>query len=219
MGKTLKLTIAILQSFYLQKPEKEQVSNYMKHKMLISLEKNIEHYAGEDISKKVMEGSEGITEKTDKKKVGLWTKEAMERLDSLVDEKTRIKIMNNCGSNCAEINKRVIQKAVARRKKFKTIEDFLKTEQEKPQRGTKIQFEGNQLFHIYTPQAFTFPMRRYCGLLRALPKDVRVSKTYCHCSEGFVKKYWESVLKRPVSVTLIESAISGASECKFAVKL
>jgi len=126
MGKTLKLTIAILQSFYLQKPEKEQVSNYMKHKMLISLEKNIEHYAGEDISKKVMEGSEGITEKTDKKKVGLWTKEAMERLDSLVDEKTRIQIMNNCGSNCAEINKRVIQKAVARRKNSKQSKTFLR---------------------------------------------------------------------------------------------
>lgn len=67
----------------------------MKHKALIPIEKNIEHYAGEEISKKVMEGSEEITEKTDKKKVALWTKGAMERFDSLVDEKTRIQIMNN----------------------------------------------------------------------------------------------------------------------------
>ena len=191
----------------------------MKHKMLIPLEKNIEHFAGEAVSKKVMEGSEEITEKTDKKKVALWTKGAMERFDSLVDEKTRIQIMNNCGSNCAEINKRVIQKAIDRRKKYKTIEDFLKAEQEKPQRGTKIIREGNQLFHIYTPQAFTFPMRCYCGLLRALPKDVTVSPTYCHCSEGFIKKYWESILERPVKVELMHSAISGASGCKFAVQL
>jgi hypothetical protein len=191
----------------------------MKYKMLIPLEKNIEHFAGEEVSKKVMEGSEDITEKTDKKKIALWTKGAMERLDSLVDEKTRIQIMNNCGSNCAEVNKRVIQKAIARRKKFKTDEDFLNAEQEKPQRGTKIKREGNQLFHIYTPQAFTFPMRCYCGLLRALPKDTTVSLTYCHCSEGFIKKYWESVLEKPVKVTLMESAISGAAECKFAVQL
>jgi predicted hydrocarbon binding protein len=191
----------------------------MKHKVLIPIEKNIEHFAGEAVSRKVMEGSEDITEKTDKKKVALWTKGAMERFDTLVDEKTRIQIMNNCGSNCAEVNKRVIQKALARRKKFKTVEDFLKAEQEKPQRGTKIIREGNQLFHIYTPQAFTFPMRCYCGLLRALPKDTTVSLTYCHCSEGFIKKYWESILEKPVKVDLIESAVSGASECKFAVQL
>jgi predicted hydrocarbon binding protein len=191
----------------------------MKHKVLIPLEKNIEHFAGEEVSKKVMEGSEDVTEKTDKKKVALWTKGAMERLDSLVDEKTRIQIMNNCGSNCAEINKRVIQKAIKRRKKFKTIEEFLKAEQEKPQKGTKIVKEGNQMFHIYTPQSFTHPMRCYCGLIRALPKDTTMSKTYCRCSEGFIKKYWETIMEKPVKVELIESAISGASECKFAVQL
>ena len=48
--------------------------------MLIPIDKNIEHFAGEEVSKKVMEGSEEITEKTDKKKVALWIKGAMERL-------------------------------------------------------------------------------------------------------------------------------------------
>lgn len=187
--------------------------------MLLPIEKCIEHYAGAEVAKKVMEGSDDITEKTDKKKMALWTKDAMERLDALVDEKTRIQIMNNCGSNCAEINKRVIQKALERRKKFPTFEEFLKAEIEKTQKGTIIQFEDNQLFHIYTPQAFTHPMRCYCGLIRALPKDVNMSKTYCHCSEGFIKKYWESITGKAVSVTLLESAISGASQCKFAVQL
>ena len=191
----------------------------MKHKMLIPIEKNIEYYVGDELSKKVMVDSEDITEKTDKTKAALWTKAAMDRLDALVDEKTRIQIMNSCGSNCAEINKRVIQKAILRRKKFKTIEEFLKAEQENPQKGTKIQLEGNRLFHIYTPQTFTHPMRCYCGLVKALPLDVTASQTYCHCSEGFVKKYWESILERPTEVKLIESAISGASQCKFEVKI
>ena len=191
----------------------------MKHKMLIPMEKNIEKYAGEKISKKVMEGSEDITEKTGKKEAALWTKTAIDRLDASVDENTRIQIMNACGSNCAEINKRVIQKAVERRSKFKTIEEFLKAEQQKPQKGTKIQRQDNQLFHIYTPQAFTHPMRCYCGLVRDLPKEVTMPKTYCHCAEGFVKKYWEAVLQKPVKVALLESTLSGASECKFAVQL
>jgi len=191
----------------------------MKYKMLIPIEKNIEKYAGKDVCDKIMQGSEEITEKTDKKKMALWTKDAMFRLDNNANEKTRIQIMNNCGSNCAEINKRVIQKAVERRKKYGSIEEFLRAEQEKPQKGTKIQIEGDQLFHIYTPQTFTHPMRCYCGLIRALPRDVTMSKTYCHCSEGFIKKYWEAITGKPVIVTLIESSISGSSECKFAVKL
>lgn len=102
--------------------------------MLTPIEKNIEYYAGKEVCGKVMEGSEEITEKTDKKKMALWTKSAMERLDASVDEKTRIQIMNKCGSNCAEINKRVTQKALERRRKFKTFEEFLKAEIQRPRK-------------------------------------------------------------------------------------
>jgi hypothetical protein len=186
--------------------------------MLTPIEKNIEHYAGTEVCKKVMAGNEEITEKTNKKKMALWTKDAMDRLDELVDEKTRIQIMNDCGSNCAEINKRVIQKALERRKKFATFEDFLKSEIQTPQKGTSYEQNGDRLLHIYTPQVFTHPMRCYCGLIRALPSNTTISKTYCHCSEGFIKKYWETITGKPVDVKLLESAVSGASECKFAVK-
>ena len=60
----------------------------LKYKMLIPLEKNVELLAGDVICGKIMEGSESITDKTDKKKIAEWVKSAMERMDSLVDEKT-----------------------------------------------------------------------------------------------------------------------------------
>ena len=50
-----------------------------KHGMLTVLEKNIELFAGEKTSKRVAEGSEEITEKTDKRKIAEWVKAAMER--------------------------------------------------------------------------------------------------------------------------------------------
>ncbi len=190
----------------------------MKYKMLIPIEKNIEYYAGAEACQKVMAGSEDITEKTDKKKMALWTKDAMDRLDASVPNEKRVQIMNNCGANCAEINKRVLQKALDRCKKFGTFEEFLKSEIEKPQKGTRYEQDDSRLIHIYTPQAFTHPMRCYCGLIRALPSNVTMSKTYCHCSEGFIKKYWEAITCKPVNVKLLESAVSGASECKFAVE-
>jgi predicted hydrocarbon binding protein len=187
--------------------------------MLISIGKNVEALAGKATSDKVMEGSEEITEKTDKIKTAEWVRGAMERLDALVREETRTQIMENCGRNCADVNERLIDRARLRLKKFKNADEFLEAEQKKPMTGTKLVREGNVLFQFYTPKAFTRPMRCYCVLLRGLPERATVSKTYCHCSKGFVKKFWESVLERSVEVELIQSAVSDANECKFAIHL
>jgi hypothetical protein len=86
-------------------------------------------------------------------------------------------------------------------------------------KGTKLTREGNIMYQFYTPQAFTTPMRCYCSLFRGLPTEDTVSYTYCNCSKGFVEKYWEAVIQKPVKVDLLQSAISGAKECMFAIHL
>lgn len=189
-----------------------------KHGMLVVLEKYVEALAGKQIAKKVMEGSDNITEKTDKRKIAEWAKQAGEKLDSLVSEGARVRIMENCGYNCANVNKKVIQRAKARRSKFRSVDEFLAAEQKKPMSGTRLVRVGNTLTQFYTPRAFTRPMRCYCSLFRGLPDNETVSSTYCNCSKGFVKRFWESVLEKPVKVDLLQSAISGASECKFVIK-
>jgi predicted hydrocarbon binding protein len=186
-----------------------------KHGMLIALEKIIEQFAGEEVMKKVMEGSEDIFDKTDAKRKASWMKGAMERLDKLVDEATRFKIMENCGFSCAKMNKGAIEKAVARRKNFRSADEFIEAEQKKPTKGTKLVREGNILYQCYTPQSYG--VRCYCEMVAAAEGEV--SPTYCHCSKGFVKTLWEAVLERPVEVEFIQSAISGASECKFAIHI
>ncbi|MDI6869653.1 MAG: hypothetical protein QMD88_08800 [Coprothermobacterota bacterium] len=60
-------------------------------------------------------------------------------------------------------------------------------------------------------------MKCYCSLVNDLPKGENISITYCNCSRGFVKNFWESVLGKPVMVDLICSAISGEEECRFAI--
>lgn len=183
------------------------------------MEKYVERFAGKAIAEKVMEGSEQITKKTDKKKVAEWLKGAMEKLDASVDEGTRVQIMQNCGYNCAEVNRKIIERAKARRKKYKSLDEFLKAEQQKPMKGTRLVREGSVLHQFYTPQAFTRPMRCYCSLLRELPPEEKISITYCNCSKGFVEKFWESVLEKTVKVDLIHSAVSGAKECKFTIHM
>lgn len=186
-----------------------------KHGMLIVLEKIIERFVREEVMKKVMEKSEEITEKTDAEKKASWMKGAMERLDQLVGEETKFRIMENCGFNCAEMNRGAIEEAVARRKNFKTVDQFLEAEQKKPMKGTRLVREGSLLYQFYTPQSFG--VRCYCEMVAAA--EGRVSPTYCHCSKGFVMKLWEAVLKRPVEVEFVQSVISGAEECKFVIHL
>jgi hypothetical protein len=199
--------------------EREERSSVAKLGVLIAMERCLEEAAGKSIAAKVMEGSEQITEKTGKKKTALWVKNAMERLDALTDRETREKAMQNCGYNCAKKNYRVIERAVARRKKFVSADDFLMAEEKNPPKGTKLAREGNIVYQTYTPQTFTRPMRCYCSLLRQLPIEDKVSITYCNCSRGFVEKYWEAVLQKSVKVDLLKSAISGAEECTFAIHL
>jgi hypothetical protein len=187
--------------------------------VLIAMERCLEEAAGKSIAAKVMEGSEQITEKTDKKKTAQWVKNAIERLDALADKEIREKAMQNCGYNCAKKNHKVIERAVARRKKYVSIDDFWIEEQKNPPKGTKLAREGNIVYQTYTPQMFTRPMRCYCSLFRQLPTEDNVSITYCNCSRGFVEKYWEAVLQKPVKVDLLKSAISGAEECTFAIHL
>jgi hypothetical protein len=186
---------------------------------IVEIGENVECLAGEDVRKKVMLGSEQIIASSKPEKVAEWVKCAMERLDSLVDVDTRNQIMMHCGANCARANKSPIEKARARRKKHKTEDAFLDAEQQNPPAGTRLTREGNVLYQFYTPRSFTRPMRCYCSLLRGLPDGETVSPTYCQCSRGFVRKYWESVLERPVSVDLVRSCVSGAEECEFIIRL
>ncbi len=186
---------------------------------IYEIEANVQQLAGRAVSQKVMEGSDRLTASTKPEKVAEWTRGAMERLDTLVDEETRNQIMIQCGYHCASVNKSPILKAKARRKKHRTEDEFLKAEEEHPPAGTRLVRRGNLLYQFYTPQAFTRPMRCYCSLLRGLPVGETASLTYCQCSRGFVQKYWEGVLERPVEVELVESCISGAEECKFVIHL
>ena len=187
--------------------------------MIRGIGENVERFAGRKARDKVMEGSEKISPGTSKKKIAEWVKEAISKLDKLADKKVSSKVMENCGYNCSIINKRVIERAKAKRNKHKDIEKFLEAEMSNPMPGTRLERKGNVLHQFYTPRSYSTPMRCYCSLLRGLPDDQKVSITYCNCSRGFVKKLWEGVLERTVEVELIKSSVSGAKECEFAIHL
>jgi hypothetical protein len=180
---------------------------------------HIEEYAGVKIREKVMEGSEKAANSSDRREIALWVKDAMDRLDaSTTPEKSR-QIMAACGHNCCAHNNRLVQGIKNRGQKYTTEEDFLKAEAKKPVKGTRLELQGKILIQYYTPHVYTTPRRCFCSLMIALPEGINASPTYCQCSRGFVEKYWEAALGRPVRVEVKETAITGAEECKFIIHL
>lgn len=180
---------------------------------------HIEEFAGAKVREKVMAGSEKAAAAKDRRQVALWVKEAIDRLDKATTPEKCRQIMAACGHNCCARNNRLVQGIKNRRQKYPTEEEFLKAEAKKPIKGTRLEFKDKTLVQYYTPRTYTRPRRCFCGLMFALPESVNTSPTYCQCSRGFVEKYWESALGRPVMVEVKETCLTGGNECKFIIHL
>lgn len=187
--------------------------------MINQLAHEIENAAGQAVSEQVMAGAESINAKTSSAETAIWVKGVMERLDKLTDEESRVRAMTNCGMNCSMKNYGAIERGKARRQKFQTEDEFLAAELKKPQTGTRMERDGDILYQIYTPGSFRKGMRCFCGLMFGLPEGELASRTYCNCSKAFATAYWQAVLGRCVSVEVLETAISGGSECRFKIAL
>ena len=179
----------------------------------------IEQGAGPETVSRVMAGSEQVTASSSPEKIALWVKSAMECLNALTAEATWEEIMQTCGYNCILTNKRPLEAAQVRRRKYSTERMFLKAEVQKPPRGFRYEDDGEVLVQFYIPRSFRPGMRCFCGLMQGLPEGTTASRTFCQCSRGFVQKYWEGILGRPVGVELKETAITGVEECRFLVHL
>jgi hypothetical protein len=185
--------------------------------MIKELEANVRAIAGQAAADTVMKGAGDLKAGTNRIKLAKWVQGAMERLDATVPRSQREKIMEACGRNCARINHRAIETFRKRRAKHPSLDAFLTAEAKSPMKGTKLWREGDAVVQAYCPSEYSRPMRCYCSLVNGLPADKTMSSTYCQCSRAFVQQMWEETLGRPVSVTLLTSALAGATECHFQI--
>ena len=179
----------------------------------------VEEFAGENARIKVMEGGEQIAKSSGKQKIALWMKDAVNRLDGCVSPDKCKQIMTACGYSCIGHNKGLANGLKNRRLKHKTEVDFLAAEVKKPVNGIRLELKGKTLVQYYAPRTYSTPRRCFCSLMNALPEEINISPTYCQCSRGFVEKYWEGALGRPIEVEVVETCLTGADECKFVIHL
>jgi predicted hydrocarbon binding protein len=104
--------------------------------------------------------------------------------------------------------------------KYKTEAEFLQAELKRTVKNNRLELKDkNTLIQYYTPREMKSNERCFCSLMKNLPEGINASPTYCQCSRGFVEKYWETALGRPIKVDVIATALTGADECKFVIYL
>jgi hypothetical protein len=129
----------------------------------------------------------------------------MENLEKSVDERTRVRLMNDCGRACARRGG-LFTLAKANTGDLKAFVSRL----------AGILGEGNVRFLDDKTVHWSYP-HCFCELVAAGPD--RLPPVYCQCSVGWVLEMFETVLQRPVRVRLIQSIKSGADSCVFRVDI
>jgi predicted ArsR family transcriptional regulator len=134
-----------------------------------------------------------------------WITNLIDGLKENVDEKTIVKMLEQCGRQCQ--SQSFIKKAKEIYKKSKNADDFL----EKLGRVYKhLHREGDKVSLMYP--------KCYCSQVNKIPKG-KLSGTYCNCSRGWAKALFEGAIGRPVEVIIEKSIINGDNQCKFRVIL
>jgi predicted hydrocarbon binding protein len=85
----------------------------------------VEKTAGEETRKKVLQGSEKLTSDSNSDEIIDWTRQAIDRLDAIVDEEKRIEIMTGCACRYPETDLQEIREAYKQTKDIDLVHTML----------------------------------------------------------------------------------------------
>lgn len=144
----------------------------------------------------------------------VWVTRFMDVLDENLDAETRRKIMMANGKKCyrgwiADTGQQI--KPVTLERFTEWVKNNIKDD--------SIRVDGNIIYFQFNSAAETgLPSvdgQCLCSFVETKPKGL--SGTYCDCSVGYVKEWYELLLARPVEVELVESVLRGGKRCKFKI--
>ena len=132
-----------------------------------------------------------------------YIREVIERIDEQLEEDTLVRLLHSC--NC--LSKSKIKKGSELLKECKDIDLFFDELPKLRIAGTDIRKEKNGYIIVYD--------KCYCGMVKKTKTPI--SYTFCNCSRGYLKDFFEGVFKKPVQLDIINTVIHGANECIFRI--
>jgi len=143
-----------------------------------------------------------------------WVVRFFDILDANLDEATRRKIMMANGRACflnwiKETDQQIRPVTL----------DQMKQWIDKNVKDGSASYDGNVIYYQYTVAAETgLPSQEsqcLCTLVETKPAGL--SSTFCHCSVGYVKEWYDQLFGKPVEVELLTSVLRGDPRCKFKI--
>ncbi|WDV47841.1 DUF6144 family protein [Clostridiaceae bacterium M8S5] len=126
-------------------------------------------------------------------------------LDKRLDNKAISKALEHCGRMC--LDPKLGEQAKTLMNELKDIDLVLEALNKQSIGGGNMYKENDVIYASYT--------QCYCPNVKHSNK---LSATYCNCSVGWFKEFFETFLNSEIKVELKKSIIKGDSECKFIIK-
>ena len=169
----------------------------------------------QEIIDKIVEGGENILRKTSPAKKADWMREAMHRMDKLLDLKTRKAVREACACRLTGPPLKASQK-IARENK--SLEDRIKAANKAiaVYGGCVRMQENGEVLMRFAPEGL---VHYRCACLRGADKPLPV--TYCFCCGGHVKYHLQIQLGRELDYTILSTALSsgGKLPCAFSLRI
>lgn len=159
----------------------------------------------------IMEGGEALTEKTKPVMKSDWLREAMCKMDRLIEPGTRHHVREACAC-CLGGKRQQISKAIGNENS--TLEDRVRAANEaRFVFGHSVSLEDDG--HVVVQFAPDGEAKYGCPCLPQAREPMPV--TYCYCCGGHVKHHLQNALGRKLEVTVLHTALStgGKKPCKF----
>ncbi|RPJ58407.1 MAG: hypothetical protein EHM23_17630 [Acidobacteria bacterium] len=135
-----------------------------------------------------------------------WLADLLDSMDAVLDEETKVKIIEGCGRGCF--------------RRFKFKQDLAKEgagDVDKLIQALKKNFEvwreGNQVHIRYGVES------KGCYCPAARYRSAKPNDPHCHCTKATHQTIWETALGRPFKVDILETVRRGGKTCHFLVHL
>ena len=153
------------------------------------------------------------------RKAEIWIKDIVKNMDVILDEETKVKLMQANGRCCYDHAFGVADERAVPPENAERVLKYFES------KGHKLERSGDTtILHFSWGKDHQNPWGLVLGDGYCMCPNVEkvkgdISPTYCLCSTGYVREMFKRLLGKPVEVSLVESVILGADDCRFRVMI
>jgi hypothetical protein len=194
----------------------------------------LDTYTSEVVKTTILNGQDHPSAESSSETFSAWICGAMERLETVVqDKETRRKIMQCCSSRMSITRLQILQEVYQQTEDLDCLLEFMNQDHSwlHSSSSENLVRDGNRIYitkkqrnpqgcDTGTIKAEKIAQSCHCPHIRpAVRSQKPISPSFCHCGSGWYKHLWEELLKQPVQVEMLETITSGADHCRFVISL